>query len=63
MILSRVVHANSQQIWHRGIEPDVAVSLSADASILQLGSERDLDRAGPMASKDVQLLKGLDAKR
>lgn len=47
-------------IWHEGIAPDVAVELPADVAPAMPESERDLTVETLQASKDAQLLKGLE---
>jgi len=48
-------------IWHKGISPDVAVSLPAGASPLDPEVEQDLTPAQLRASGDTQLLQALDS--
>ncbi len=47
-------------IWHKGISPDVAVSLSPDVSVLIPETERGMTPADLRSSADAQLLRALD---
>jgi carboxyl-terminal processing protease len=49
-----------RSIWHRGITPDVEVSLSPDATPLFPKDEKKMTAAQLKASQDVQLLRALD---
>jgi carboxyl-terminal processing protease len=51
---------NGRQIWHKGIRPDVEVTMPADASILLPDEQTDLTAESLAKSEDRQLLKGLD---
>jgi carboxyl-terminal processing protease len=47
-------------IWHKGIIPDVEVSLPVSAIPLYPNTEKDMNSAQLQASQDTQLLKALD---
>ena len=47
-------------IWHKGISPDIAVSLPTDASALLPEAERNLSSEELRASKDRQLLRAIE---
>ncbi len=47
-------------IWHKGIAPDVAVSLPPDVMALVPRQEKGMTQAGLRASGDIQLLRALD---
>jgi carboxyl-terminal processing protease len=49
-----------QEIWHRGITPDVEVALPEGAEVLLPDAEDDLTAESLAASQDKQLLKGLE---
>ncbi len=51
---------SGRTIWHKGIRPDVAVSLPADTSPLIPEEEKGLTLAQLRANKDLQLLRALD---
>jgi carboxyl-terminal processing protease len=51
---------NGRQIWHHGIEPDVKVTLPANATILLPELEKGMDAEALAKSKDTQLLKALE---
>ena len=51
---------DGRQIWHKGIEPDIEVTLPAEAQILRPQTETDLTSAQLAQSKDAQLLKAID---
>jgi len=46
-------------IWHKGITPDVKVTLARDVHLLYPATLREMDAAKLRASKDAQLLKAL----
>ncbi len=46
-------------IWHKGIAPDITVSLPAAGSPLIPAAEQDMTPAGLRASKDLQLLRAI----
>jgi carboxyl-terminal processing protease len=48
-----------RQIWHKGITPDIRVSLPQGASVLLPETGHDLDRARLRKTEDEQLLKAL----
>jgi C-terminal processing protease CtpA/Prc len=48
-----------RQIWHKGITPDVEVSLPVDVEILLPYQERDLTSEELKRSPDAQLLKAI----
>jgi carboxyl-terminal processing protease len=50
---------NKVSFWHRGIEPDVKVSLSPNA-LLRPISERDMTAEQLRTSGDTQLLKAIE---
>jgi carboxyl-terminal processing protease len=50
-------------IWHKGIRPDVTVSLPADASPLVPEAEKGMTSAQLRADKDLQLLRAIDVLR
>jgi carboxyl-terminal processing protease len=52
-----------RQIWHKGIEPDVAVSLPTDAEFLMPWAEGNLDSESLQKSSDKQLLEALEVLR
>jgi carboxyl-terminal processing protease len=54
---------SGRTIWHKGIMPDVAVSLPTDASPLVPGAEKGMTLAQLRADKDLQLLRALDVLR
>ncbi len=54
---------SGRTIWHKGIRPDIAVSLPGDASPLVPGAEKSLTLAQLRADKDLQLLRALDLLR
>jgi carboxyl-terminal processing protease len=47
-------------IRQKGIEPDIAVSLPADARILFPGVIKDMTKAEIMKSQDTQMLRALE---
>jgi carboxyl-terminal processing protease len=49
---------NKVSFWHRGIEPDVKISLSPE-DLLRPAAERDMTPAQLRSSRDVQLLKAI----
>jgi len=49
-----------RQIWHKGIQPDITVSLPQGATILRPDSEEHLDARTLAKSTDKQLLKALE---
>ena len=51
---------SGEVIWHKGILPDVAVSLLADMSPLTPVKEKGMTAAELRASGDAQLLRALD---
>ena len=51
---------DGRQIWHRGIQPDIPVTLPEDALILFPESEVGLDAAALAKTQDRQLLKAID---
>jgi carboxyl-terminal processing protease len=51
---------NGSQIWHKGIPPDFAVSLSEGVAPLFPEEERDMTLQQLKASRDTQLLKALE---
>jgi carboxyl-terminal processing protease len=50
---------NGRQIWHKGIKPDVEVSLATDVAIVQPDSDTPMTAAALNQSGDQQLLKAL----
>jgi carboxyl-terminal processing protease len=54
---------HGRQIWHKGIEPDIAVPLPTDAEFLMPWMEGTLDAAALEKSSDAQLLKALEVLR
>jgi carboxyl-terminal processing protease len=50
-------------IWHKGITPDVTVSLSAETAPLVPEAERGMTAAGLRTSKDTQLLRAIGILR
>ncbi len=51
---------DGRQIWHKGIEPDIEVTLPADVMFLLPQTETDLTAAQLADSKDTQLLKAIE---
>jgi carboxyl-terminal processing protease len=51
---------NGRVIWHKGIPPDVSVSMSADVFPLLPINEKSMTAAQLQSSQDVQLLKAID---
>jgi carboxyl-terminal processing protease len=51
---------DGRQIWHKGIAPDMEVTLPLDAQILLPQIETDLTAAQLAESKDTQLLKAIE---
>jgi carboxyl-terminal processing protease len=51
---------NGRTIWHRGITPDVTVSLPPDGSPLVPEAEQGMTLAGLQAGKDLQLIRAID---
>ena len=51
---------SGQVIWHKGIQPDVVVTLPEDAKILLPEEEDKLTAEELSKSSDKQLLKGLE---
>jgi carboxyl-terminal processing protease len=51
---------NGRTIWHRGITPDVMVSLPPDGSPLVPEAEQGMTLAGLQAGKDLQLIRAID---
>ncbi len=51
---------SGRTIWHKGVRPDVAVSLPADASPLVPGAEKGMTAAQLRANKDLQLVRALE---
>jgi carboxyl-terminal processing protease len=49
-----------RQIWHKGIEPDVTVTLPADTSILLPHREGELSPSDLRKTEDLQLLRALE---
>jgi carboxyl-terminal processing protease len=49
-----------REIWHKGIDPDVAVALPEDVALLLPEMEGDLDAGALAHSEDKQLLKALE---
>lgn len=49
-----------RQIWHKGVEPDVTVTLPTDASILLPHREGELSSSDLRKTEDVQLLRALE---
>jgi carboxyl-terminal processing protease len=47
-------------IWHKGVTPDVVVSLQANVIPLEPGAEKSLTAAQLQNSQDLQLLKAID---
>jgi carboxyl-terminal processing protease len=47
-------------IWHKGIEPDIKVSLPADATILLPEEESGMSPEAFQKTQDTQLLKALE---
>ncbi|HUJ17640.1 MAG TPA: S41 family peptidase [Nitrospirota bacterium] len=54
---------NGRVIWHKGITPDIVVSLPADGAPLLPEAERGMSLAELRSHKDLQLLRALDALR
>ncbi|HZU37017.1 MAG TPA: S41 family peptidase, partial [Gemmataceae bacterium] len=52
---------NGQSIWHKGIEPDIKVSLPKDALVLLPETEEGLTAEGLAHSSDAQLLAAIHA--
>ena len=50
---------NKVSFWHRGIEPDIKVSLSQE-DLLRPAAEREMTAAQLRASRDAQLLKAIE---
>jgi carboxyl-terminal processing protease len=51
---------NGRQIWHKGIEPDVIVTLPTDTSILLPHREAELSPNELRKAEDLQLLRALE---
>jgi carboxyl-terminal processing protease len=51
---------NGTSFWHKGIEPDLAVSLPANQESLRPTSERAMNESQLRSSGDLQLLRALD---
>jgi len=47
-------------IWHKGIEPDIAVEINPDVILSTPESERDLTAASLMKVEDTQLLRAIE---
>jgi carboxyl-terminal processing protease len=51
---------NGREIWHKGIQPDVEVSLAPNAIVVQPEPETEMTSAALKQSGDTQLLKALE---
>jgi carboxyl-terminal processing protease len=51
---------NGRQIWHKGIQPDVEVSLVPNAMVVQPEPETEMTSAALEQTNDMQLLKALE---
>jgi carboxyl-terminal processing protease len=60
LAISEWLTPKGRQIWHKGITPDIEVSLPQDASIVMPESETQLTADGLRHSKDIQLLKAIE---
>jgi carboxyl-terminal processing protease len=60
LAVSEWLTPKGRRIWHEGISPDIAVTLSDPANMLQPEMEEDLTREGLSKSSDKQLLTAVD---
>ncbi len=51
---------DGRTIWHKGITPDVAISIPPDGSLLVPEAERGMTLAALRAGKDLQLVRAID---
>jgi len=63
LAISEWLTPKGRQIWHKGITPDIEVSLPQDAAIIMPESETKLTADGLAHSKDTQLLKAIDVMK
>jgi carboxyl-terminal processing protease len=63
LAISEWLTPNGRQIWHKGITPDIEVSLPQDASIVMPESDTKLTADGLAHSKDTQLLKAIEVTK
>jgi carboxyl-terminal processing protease len=63
LAVSQWLTPKGRQIWHKGIEPDVPVTLPAGARILLPDNEANLTESALAKSEDKQLLKALELLR
>jgi carboxyl-terminal processing protease len=60
LAISEWLTPKGRQIWHKGITPDIEVSLPQDAALVMPESETKLTADGLRHSKDTQLLKAIE---
>jgi carboxyl-terminal processing protease len=60
LAVSEWLTPKGRRIWHEGISPDIAVTLSDPADVLQPEMEEDLTSEGLSKSSDKQLLTAVD---
>jgi C-terminal processing protease CtpA/Prc len=60
LAISEWLTPKGRQIWHKGITPDIEVSLPQDASIIMPESETKLTSDELSHSKDTQLRKAIE---
>ena len=58
--VERWLTRGGRPIWHEGLEPDVKVALSTDATPLRPDDLRDLTAAELAKATDTQVLKALE---
>jgi carboxyl-terminal processing protease len=63
LAISEWLTPKGRQIWHKGITPDIEVSLSQDASIVMPESEAQLTADTLAHSGDTQLLKAIEVMK
>lgn len=63
LAISEWLTPKGRQIWHKGITPDIEVSLPKDAPIVMPESETKLNAEELAQSKDTQLLKAINVMK
>lgn len=63
LAISEWLTPKGRQIWHKGITPDIEVSLPQDASIVRPESETNMTADELAHSSDTQLLKAIEVMR
>jgi carboxyl-terminal processing protease len=63
LAISEWLTPKGRQIWHKGITPDIEVSLPQDAAVVMPESETKLTAEGLAHSKDTQLLKAIEVMK